>query len=85
MNFSKFIPVDGDFDFRSYERIISGNFTKARVKALLRFSRRFTSRSLNCGHEFDCCGCLSSRQVNVEFSNGSYKYARITLVEHFNF
>jgi hypothetical protein len=84
MNLSKFILADGDIGFRSYQRVISGKFTKTRVKSLLSFSRKFTSH-FNCGHEFDYCGCLSSKQVNVEFSTGCYEYARILVVEHFNY
>ena len=59
--------IDGDIDVRTYEKVIKGRITKGRFQAIKSYARKNTFRTGNCGHEFDCCGCLSSSRVEIAY------------------
>ncbi len=98
MKTSKFQYKVGDFDFAEYERKINGRITKNRRKAIERMVRVFNDiwsapygKSKNgypytCGCSHDCCGCLSTRSADLQFSLvGGMETATITISESFNY
>lgn len=61
-----FKQIEADIDYNVSERILIGRLTKLRYNALDRYCRASTFRAGNCGHEYDCCGCLSSQSLTFE-------------------
>ncbi len=49
--------VDGTDETSVYERKFSGRLTRKRYKLLDSLTRKRSYRE-NCGHEWDCCGCV---------------------------
>jgi len=62
----KFKIIEADIDYKMSERILTGRLTKLRYKVLDRYCRQRTFRAGNCGHDYDCCGCLSSQSLTFE-------------------
>ncbi len=51
-------------DFTTSMKIIKGRITYNRYKRLQSYSRKH-SQSLNCGHDWDCCGCVCRTNMEV--------------------
>lgn len=67
---NKFTALNStDMDIELAIRPIVGNVTKERFKTLYRIARKHTE-SLRCGHDWDCCGCVCRRYVDVVRHNG---------------
>lgn len=76
MKHEKFKKIDSDMDSAIYERIIKGRLTKKRYKIIAREVRKMDIGSLpNCGHEYDCCGCLC-----YQWANFTHKY-NLTIIK----
>lgn len=72
---TKFIPVESDFDYRTYERTFSGRMTKARWKIIDSFCRAHSYHPrYRCGHDYDCCGCFCGQGMKF-----TYKHNQITV------
>jgi hypothetical protein len=98
INESKFICTEYD-SYGSYEsyRRLSGKITKQRRKAIEKIVRTFNHKwdapygvspngyAYRCGHIHDCCGCLVSKGMSVEFKKlGKSHVAVLTIYESFN-
>lgn len=81
LNYQRFTLLEGDMDYRTYERVITGRITKSRWKIISKLARRL-SNSFHCGCPHDCCGCLSSQYIDVNYQNGE---TRLTLTQSFNY
>lgn len=81
MSKNKWQITDGDIDFRTSVRFISGKITKKRWKFLDGFCRR-KSYAAHCGCSHDCCGCVSSECYTLERVRGGVK---LTYSVHFNY
>lgn len=69
----------GDIDHTIYDRVITGRLTRKRYKTIMRYAR-MRSRSLgHCGHEWDCCGCVSATYMNVDFTELDTVYIQYTV------
>jgi len=77
----KFTLIDGDMDWRLYERKIEGRLTPKRFKILHRFVRNHSYRE-HCGCEHDCCGCKFAQGMDINFDKGTIV---IQLTESFNY
>lgn len=77
----KFVEMDGDIDYVASERKFSGRMTKGRWKIISRWARANT-RSYRCGHEWDCCGCVSSTYADAFYTKNQ---VTIYLVSRFNY
>lgn len=61
----KWQVIDGDIDYKTSQRrplIINRSMSRKRWQRLYKAIRKLTKyhHMGNCGHEWDCCGCLSS-------------------------
>lgn len=94
----KFQIEDGDFDFKLVQRTISGKITKKRRKAIEQIVRSFNRRwdapygispngyAYRCGCIHDCCGCLTSKGMNVKFQKlGNNHVAILSISESYNY
>lgn len=63
-----------------YVRSFSGRMTRLRWKILTRYVRVNTMKSGWCGHERDCCGCLTSTHASFE-----HKFNRTTITFRLSF
>ena len=59
-NSKKWTEIEGDFDHRVRERILHGRMTHKRYKIIERYCRKNSYYTPACGHEWDCCGCVTS-------------------------
>ena len=82
----KFKTVEGDVDSRIYEAEISGRFTKKRFKVIFSNVRKLFNlgRAGYCGHEWDCCGCLSSQYAEIRFDPKNSRIV-VRMSQHFNY
>jgi hypothetical protein len=60
-----FKEIDGDMDYRLFEKTFVGRLTKCRYKSILKYCRVKTTRT-HCGHEHDCCGCLFAESYSMK-------------------
>lgn len=81
-NMKNFQICGGDIDHTIYDRIITGRLTRRRYEIIMRYARIKSRRLGNCGHEWDCCGCLHATYMDVKFI-GSMIYLQYT--QHFNY
>jgi hypothetical protein len=94
----KFQIEDGGFDFKLVQRTISGKFTKNRRKAIEKIVRQFNHKwdapygyspngyAYRCGCIHDCCGCLTSKGMNVQFQKlGNNHVAILSISESYNY
>jgi hypothetical protein len=68
-------------DYRVYEHIIDGRMTKLRYKIINRYARKNSWRE-HCGHEWDCCGCMFARGMELEYKNNKWV---LEMSESFNY
>ena len=68
---TKFILIDGDMDYSVYEHVISGRMTKLRYQIINRYARKNSWRK-HCGHEWDCCGCMYARSMELEYKDNKW-------------
>jgi len=78
---TKFNIIDADMDYRTYEHTIDGRMTKLRYKIINRYARKNSWRE-HCGHEWDCCGCMFARNVELEYQNNKWT---LRMSENFNY
>lgn len=78
----KFKTIEGDMDYNVSQYSFSGKMTKLRWKLLDRYVRKNSFSGSNCGHEWDCCGCLCSRTISLTYSANQ---VTITQTENFNY
>lgn len=76
---NKFIVVDGDMDFVTQKRYLTGRMTKKRWKIIDRYCRRMTY-SNRCHHEWDCCGCLTGMDTSF-----TYQHNQVTIKQTIGF
>lgn len=94
----KFQMTDGEFGCYESQRTISGKITKKRRKMIEHIVRSFNKRweapygysangyAYRCGHEHDCCGCLVSKGMIVQFNKlGNNHIAILTIGESYNY
>lgn len=62
----KFKLTWSGIDHCFYERTFVGRLTKQRYKIISRFCRKHT-QSFECGHSYDCCGCVSSQRLTITY------------------
>jgi len=74
--------IESDIDYKIYEKSFSGKLTRSRYFIISKYCKKYTYTTGNCGHNWDCCGCLSSQ--SMEFT---YKHNRVTIIltESFNY
>jgi len=85
MRNSKWISMDGDIDFRLSVRCINLPLNKKNYKLLDRYCRK-NSYSSRCGHEWDCCGCVSSVNTWMTYCNtNKYGAPQITIHQRVSF
>ena len=76
------LTEESDYDRKVAERVFSGRMTKMRYKIIDGFCRRHSKQIPNCGHEWDCCGCLCGQYMEFEYKQNQ---VTITLVQNFNY
>ena len=94
----KFKITDGEFDRCETQRVVSGRITKKRRKAIEHIVRSFNKKwdapygysrngyAYRCGCIHDCCGCLVSKGMSVEFKKlGNNHMAILTIGESYNY
>lgn len=75
--------VESDMDYRVAQKTISREkLTPSRFKAIHRFARKNSFSTVNCGHDFDCCGCLCSQQFEIGYTPENIV---IRVTESFNY
>ena len=79
---NNFKVVEGDIDYRVYQKSFSGKLTKGRYFTISKYCKANTFRTENCGHEYDCCGCLSRQKMEFTYKHNQ---VIITLTEQFNY
>jgi hypothetical protein len=85
MKQQKWITMDGDIDFKEVVRCINKPLNKKNYKLLDRYCRKNTYRS-HCGHEWDCCGCVSSVTTWMTYQNtNKYGAPQIAIYQRVNF
>ena len=77
----KWVLTDGDIDYRTYEYPIEGRMTRLRYKILSRYTRKKSWRE-DCGHEWDCCGCMFAERMSLSYVSGNWK---LILGQSFNY
>jgi len=82
INYHKFKLVNKETDFSTYQRSFSGRITKGRFKALNRTCKKYSFQEPYCGHQHDCCGCLTSQSMTMTHRKN---LTTITLTRHFNY
>ena len=63
-NSNGFVTISKDMDYITYQKTLEGNITKKRYKLLDRWVRS-QNKNYRCGHDWDCCGCLSSVRADL--------------------
>lgn len=81
MKAHKFKIADSDIDYKTYEYSFSGRMTKLRWKLLDRYVRKHNLRT-HCHHEYDCCGCVSSTYMDIDYGKNLVK---LTYTINFNY
>ena len=75
--------IAADIDGQTSVKIINAlRLTKKRFKTLHRYARNHSHSISNCGHEWDCCGCLCSQRMELIYN---YPFITITYSIGFNF
>lgn len=74
--------IDSDCDYVIREKIINGRITKARYKTIAQYVRKNTF-SNDCGCEWDCCGHLTSKTMNIVGANSNHLV--LSVVENYNY
>lgn len=78
-----FKRVSSDMDCQVMEKTINCvRLTRRRMKLILAYCRTHTKRWGNCGHEWDCCGCVSSTSMEIEYN---YPFIILTYTVQFNY
>ena len=77
-----FVTIGRDMDTRSFQRTFSGRITRKRWEILRRFARNFSAPIKRCHHEHDCCGCLHSQSMTVDYK---YNQVVLTATQSFNY
>jgi len=66
-----------DLDAVVHTRFLSGRITKKRYQIIVAYCKRYNNRNAapygvspngyayNCGHDWDCCGCLITSRINM--------------------
>lgn len=75
----KFQIIEAESDYEVAVYSFSGRMTKLRWKILDRYCRNH-SRSMWCGCQHDCCGCISSTNMHLQ-----YKHNLVTLTYTLNY
>lgn len=70
-----------DYDYRTFERELSGKLTKARYKRLMSYCRKNTFTE-KCGCEHDCCGHMCGQYMTANITPGKIV---IELAQSFNY
>ena len=94
----KFQMTEGEFDSYESQRTISGKMTKKRRKLIEHIVRSFNKENdapygysrngyaYRCGCLHDCCGCLVSKGMSLEFKNlGNHQIAVLTISASYNY
>jgi hypothetical protein len=68
--------IEGDIDYTIFQKEFSGKLTAKRYKLLNRYCRKNTHRFEHCGHEYDCCGCIS-----YMYTDFTYKHNLVTVTQ----
>ncbi len=71
VNINSFTPNDeSDIDVRIFDAVLIQQMNKQQYKD---FSHklRVNDKSYHCGHEHDCCGCISSERIDLEYVSQS--------------
>jgi len=88
---------DSDFDRTIETRTIYGKMTKKRYKRMMRGIRAYNyageaphGRSesgyrYSCGHDYDCCGCVSSYGISLEIVKAYGHTYRLTFTKYVSF
>jgi len=85
MKTNKWISLEGDIDFNLSVRCINLPLNKKNYKLLDRYCRK-NSYSSRCGHEWDCCGCVSSVNTWMTYCNtNKYGAPQITIHQRVSF
>lgn len=94
----KFQFEDGDFDWRTDVRRISGRFTEKRKEILDLVVSKYNEDNYapygiskngypyRCGCVRDCCGCLVSRSMHLEYVKmGNNEMAILSICDSYNY
>ena len=73
-----------DFASRSVYKDIAVKFNKTLWKRLYGAFRSMRIERKRCGHDYDCCGCLCSVDVEIQ-SLGTGKGIRVIKTAHYNY
>lgn len=95
-NFKSIDEPDDDFAVQKSQRVIVGQLTKKRYLRIKRYAKAHTNtapygrsesgHAYRCGHDYDCCGCLCSERMYVDYKP-HWKGHKVTLtfVQSFNY
>ena len=80
-----FKTIEAEMDSIISEAEIKGRFTKKRFKTISsNIRKRFNlGRAGYCGHEWDCCGCLSSQYAELRFDPKNSRIV-VRIAQYFN-
>lgn len=94
----KFKTVNGDFDHTQAERIIIGRLTPLRNKVIKRYVSKYNQAhfapygispngyAYSCGCSHDCCGCLCSDSMELEYIGGNdTQQVKLIISQSFNY
>lgn len=94
----RFQTMDRDFDYRLAQRVISGRLTPKRAAVIKKYAAKYNQSHsapygvspngypYSCGCEHDCCGCLCSDSMNVEYvGGGPTPEVKLTIRQSFNY
>lgn len=73
---------ESDYDFHVYEAVIIQQMNKEMFRDLNR-KIRVNSKDFRCGHDYDCCGCLS--RIHLYFEHVKNDVFKIRYTESFNY
>lgn len=91
MKTEKFKTQGSDFDQAVSERELVGALTKNRYKILMRIVKNYNHNNstpygispngyaYRCGCEHDCCGCLYSTKMSIDFNQQTYPLFKVTI------
>lgn len=90
--FRRFVDTsNSDYDHRESTRTITGRLTQKRYDVIRKYMKQYNERfrtpygrsergyPYTCGHDHDCCGCLISGDMQLDFSGLGANLSKVVL------